>query len=87
MSFVRTLRKLLFGETLLLPVGLAVVVAASLLLRALLDHAWADVGGFVVLAGVVAVLVLIVVVTARPASVALSSRRRWWRRRGSRPRR
>ena len=66
MSLLRTLRKLLFGETWLLPVGLAVTLAAAVLARQLLGDDWHDAGGFVLLAGVAGVLVLSVAVSARP---------------------
>jgi multisubunit Na+/H+ antiporter MnhB subunit len=66
MSVLRTVKKLLFGETLLLPVGLAVVVGGSVAARSLAREAWADYGAFAVLGGVVVVLMLSVAVTARP---------------------
>ena len=66
MSALRTLRKLLFGETWLLPSGLAAVLAATLLARRLLGGGWHDVGGFVLLAGVAGVLLLSVAGSARP---------------------
>jgi hypothetical protein len=68
MTTLRTLRKLLLGETWLLPLGIAaVVLAASLVAKPVLGGGWDRAGGFVILAGIVAVLV---------ASVALSSRPR-----------
>ena len=58
MSTLRTLKKLLLGETWLLPLGLlAVVLTGALVVRPALSHAWATDGGFALLAGVVAVLV------------------------------
>jgi hypothetical protein len=66
MSFLRTLRKLLLGETWLLPGGLVVALAATVLLRHLLGDAWDGVGGFVLLAGVACALLLSVAVSARP---------------------
>jgi hypothetical protein len=51
---VRTLRKLLFGETRVLPVGVALVLVAGLVLRN--GGWWEHAGGFVLLAGVVAAL-------------------------------
>ena len=66
MSALRTLRKLLFGETWLLPSGLAAVLVATVLARRLLGGGWQDVGGFVLLAGVAAVLLLSVAGSARP---------------------
>jgi hypothetical protein len=68
MSTLRTLKKLLLGETWLLPLGVAVVVVAcGLVLRPLTHGAWNHFGGFVLIAGVLAILV---------ASVASSARRR-----------
>lgn len=53
---MRTLRKLLFGETRVLPASVAVVLVAGLVLR----HGgwWEHAGGFVLLAGAVAALSL-----------------------------
>jgi hypothetical protein len=65
MSFLRALRKLVLGETWLLPIGLGLVVAGSALWRSVSDG-WPDFGGFGLLAGVSVVLVLSVAVTARP---------------------
>lgn len=65
MSVLRTLKKLLFGETWLLAFGLAVTLAATLLARELLGDRWHDVGGFVLLAGVAGVLLTTVAITAR----------------------
>jgi hypothetical protein len=57
MSTLRALKKLVLGETWLLPAGLAAVVAAAgLLVKPLVDGAWQHAGGFVLLAGVLAVL-------------------------------
>jgi len=56
-TFLRTLRKLVLGETWILPLGVAAVVAAAaLVVRPLADGAWEHAGGFVLLAGVLAVL-------------------------------
>lgn len=66
MSFLRTLRKLLFGETWLLPAGLGLVIACCALLRSSVSDGWHDFGGFVLLAGVALVLSLSVAVSARP---------------------
>jgi hypothetical protein len=59
------MRKLLFGETWELPVGLAVAIGVALLARELLGDAWEHVGGFVLLAGVVVALVVSVAANAR----------------------
>ena len=65
MTTMRTLKKLLFGETWLLPIGIAIVMTVALVIRSLDRHLWTDVGGFVLLAGVVAVLLTCVSRTAR----------------------
>ena len=62
---MRTLRKLVLGETWALPLGLAVVVGCAFVLRELAPAAWRDAGGFALLAGVGAVLVLSVESSAR----------------------
>jgi hypothetical protein len=69
MSTLRTLKKLVLGETWLLPLGTAAVVAiAGLVVRPVLGRAaWEGAGGFLLLAGVVLVLL---------ASVARSARAR-----------
>jgi len=64
---LRTLKKLLLGETWILPIGVAVTVAAGAGLRALAGGAWQHVGGPIMLGGVLAVLA---------ASVETSVRRR-----------
>ena len=57
MSTLRTVKKLLFGETWLLPLGIVALVAvADAVVRPLLRGAWDDLGGFVLLAGVLALL-------------------------------
>ena len=66
MTVLRTLRKLLLGETLLLPFGLAITVAASAVLSSLASNSWPHFGGFALLAGVTIVLVLSVHVSSRP---------------------
>ena len=53
---MRALRKLVFGETVALPVGVGLVLAAGLALEALAGSWWEEAGGFVLLALVVAVL-------------------------------
>jgi branched-subunit amino acid transport protein len=60
MSLARTLKKLILGETWTLPLGIAtVVLVAALVVRPLLGHdAWRHAGGYVLLAGIVAVLLL-----------------------------
>ena len=65
MSFLRTLRKLVLGETWVLPIGVALAVGAAAVLRALAgDHGWwRDAGGFVLL---VLILVALLVAARRP---------------------
>jgi hypothetical protein len=55
---IRTVRKLVLGETWSLPIGVAVAVGAAAVLRAVAGHAawWRDAGGFVLLALVVVAL-------------------------------
>lgn len=57
MSTLRTVKKLIFGETWLLPLGIALVVATgALVVRPLAATAWQHFGGLVMLAGVLGVL-------------------------------
>jgi hypothetical protein len=66
MTTLRTLKKLLLGETWLLPIGIVLVIAAGgLLVRPLDAGVWKHVGGFILLAGVLAVLLASVSRTAR----------------------
>jgi hypothetical protein len=53
---MRAVRKLVLGETLVLPVGVALVLLAALALHRVAGGFWRDAGGFVVLALVLAVL-------------------------------
>jgi hypothetical protein len=53
---MRALRKLVFGETVVLPVGVGLVLAAGLVLREVGGDVWEDAGGFILLALVVVVL-------------------------------
>ncbi len=59
-SALRAFKRVVFGDTWLLPLGVAAVLAiAGLVVRPLLDAAtWSAIGGFAVLAGVLAVLAL-----------------------------
>jgi membrane protein implicated in regulation of membrane protease activity len=79
MNTLRTLKKLLFGETWLLPLGIAAVLVVAGILSDVLDS-WATIGGFLLLAGVLAVLLASVAIPARTA------RRSPRRRPGSRSR-
>jgi hypothetical protein len=59
MSVLSTLRKLIFGETWTLPVGItAVVLVAAFVVRPVLHGSWHHTGGFLLLVGVCAVLTL-----------------------------
>jgi len=53
---MRELRKLILGETVALPVGVALVLACALVLHATAESWWPEAGGFVLLALVVVVL-------------------------------
>ena len=67
MTTLRILKKLLFGETWLLPAGIAIVLAGvALFVRPALPGSWPHLGGFLVLAGVVAVLLTSVARAGRP---------------------
>ena len=57
MTFLRTLRKLVFGETWLLPLGIALTMITAAIVRHAAGGAWHDAGGFLVLAGAAIVLV------------------------------
>ena len=59
---IRTLRKLVLGETWVLPIGVAVAVGACAILEAVAGDAewWRDGGGFVLLALVVLALLVAV---------------------------
>jgi hypothetical protein len=62
---IKTLRKLVLGETWTLPIGVAVAVGGAALLSAAADDAawWRDAGGFVLLG---LVLVALLVAVGRP---------------------
>ena len=70
---LKTLRKLILGETWVLPIGVALAVGAAGILRAVAgDHGWwRDAGGFVLLGLVVFALL---VAARRPTSGAASRR-------------
>ena len=60
MTVLRTLRKLVLGETWVLPLGVASLVAAALVVREAAPDVWEDVGGFLLLGGVLVLLVVAV---------------------------
>ena len=64
MTTLRTLKKLVLGETWTLPIGVAAALAAAAMLRRLAPDTWAHVGGLA-LAG--AVLIVLHVGVARSA--------------------
>ena len=53
---MRALRKLIFGETVALPVGVGLLLVLALALDEWAGEWWSDAGGFIVLALVIAVL-------------------------------
>jgi hypothetical protein len=65
MSTLRAIKKLVLGETWILPAGVAAVLAAGAVLKAAAPDVWADAGGAILAAGVLAVLLASVVVSAR----------------------
>lgn len=57
MSLLRTLRKLVLGETWLLPAGVAAtLLLGGLVVKPVLGSSWGDVGGPLLLASIVVVL-------------------------------
>ena len=65
MTTLRTLRKLLLGETWVLPLGVAATLAGGAIVRSLAPDAWSRAGGLALAA---AVLVVLYVSVARSAS-------------------
>ena len=65
MTVLRTLRKLVLGETWTLPLGVLALLLAGVALRALDAELWRKAGGVALLAGVVAVLVTAVAAGTR----------------------
>jgi hypothetical protein len=65
MSTLRAIKKLVLGETWILPLGIAAVLLAGALLKAAAPDAWKDAGGALLAAGVLAVLVGSVVASTR----------------------
>ena len=66
MTTLRTLKKLILGETLVLPAGVAATLVAAVVVREVAGDHWHRVGGFLLLAGVVGVLLESVARSARP---------------------
>ena len=66
MTTLRTLKKLILGETLVLPAGVAATLVAVVVVREVAGDHWHRVGGFLLLAGVVGVLLVSVARSARP---------------------
>jgi hypothetical protein len=67
MRTLHTVKKLVLGETWILPIGLALTLAAAGVLRRLGAGDWPHLAGFIMLAGVLMILL---------ASVSQSARRR-----------
>jgi hypothetical protein len=57
-SFLRSLRSLVLGETLALPISVAALLGAALALRAASEAAWDALGAPFLVVGVLAVLLL-----------------------------
>jgi hypothetical protein len=66
MTTLRTLKKLILGETLVLPAGVVATLVVAVALRHVAGDAWHRWGGFVLLAGAVTVLLVSVARGARP---------------------
>ena len=56
MKVLRALRLLVLGETWTVPLGVLALIVGCAGLREILPELWRDAGGFIVLAGVIAVL-------------------------------
>ena len=67
MTTLRTLKKLLLGETWILPIGVATTLGAGAALHALATGAWQHAGGLFLLAGALTALVASVAASARRA--------------------
>jgi hypothetical protein len=66
MTLLRTLKKLILGETWLLPLGVALVVGAAAVARVLLhEQTWQEYGGFALLAAITILLSLSVTLSTR----------------------
>lgn len=65
MRALDALRRLLFGETWTLPLGLVAVLVASAALRHAHPHLWHTAGGILLPAGTIAVLLGTVAISAR----------------------
>lgn len=66
MSALQTMKKLIFGETWVLPIGVVAVIAlGGLVIRPATEASWTHFGGFVLLAGVACVLAISVARGAR----------------------
>jgi hypothetical protein len=66
MTLLRTLRKLVLGETWLVPLAVAALVAGAALLRHASPSAWHDLGPVILPVAAVAILVAAVVRTLPP---------------------
>jgi hypothetical protein len=64
-GFLRAVRALVLGETWVLPLAVAVVVGAAVILREAAPSLWHDAGGPLLAAAVAGALVVTVAVTAR----------------------
>ena len=60
MTTLRTLKKLLLGETWVLPLGVAAILAGGAIVRSIAPDAWSAVGGLLLAAAALLVLYLAV---------------------------
>jgi hypothetical protein len=65
MTTLRTLKKLLLGETWILPIGLAAAFAVAATMRSLAPAAWSHLGGLTLAGAVLLVLYAAVARSAR----------------------
>lgn len=65
MTTLRTLKKLVLGETWVVPLGVLALLLASALIHHFAGHAWTELGGLALAPGVLIVFCLSVSRTAR----------------------
>jgi hypothetical protein len=65
MTTLRALKKLILGETWIVPLGILAIVVAGALIHHFASHAWAELGGLALAPGVLVVFCFSVSRTAR----------------------
>jgi hypothetical protein len=65
MTTLRALKKLILGETWIVPLGLLAILVAGALIHHVASHAWTELGGLALVPGVLSIFCLSVLRTAR----------------------